>query len=59
MYGDNKPHAERMAEAAPEMYEALKSLAYFTGKLSNYDDIRRLEELFAAARAVIARAEGR
>jgi hypothetical protein len=49
----------RLIAAAPEMYEALKHLALFSGDLSDIGDQDRLRSLFAMSRRAIAKAEGR
>lgn len=46
-----------LAAAAPELLAALKPLAFFSGSLADEDDRERLHEMFASARAVIAKAE--
>jgi hypothetical protein len=49
----------RKACAADVMYEALKPLGLFSGSFNDPADTSRLFDLFAAARAAVAKAEGK
>ena len=63
MYGDNRPAAGPMAEAALEMYEALKAAEQDIASelaLSGYDDDdMRDHPVLIKVRAAIAKAEGK
>jgi hypothetical protein len=45
--------------AAPDMYEALKSLSLFSGSFADPEDRDRLFDMFAAGRAALSKEEGR
>ncbi len=50
---------DRLREVNAILLEALKPLAFFSGDLRDPDDRDRLLAMFDAARAAIAKAEGR
>jgi hypothetical protein len=57
-FGDKQAGA-RLIAAAPDLLDALRPLAFFSGDFSDDEDRDRLNNLFANARAAIARALGR
>lgn len=54
---DEQAANARLIAAAPDMYEALKALAFFSGEISDKADQDRLTKMFAVGRAALAKVQ--